>query len=148
MYITYQAYINSTTWATKRKQRLELDGNRCRLCDEDGKRYRLEVHHRPSSYARIPDEDVTTDLITICARCHDLITSAIRSDRYGQRTLAEPETTLTVPDRRGNYGLANFEVPIDLGSPVADAFRASRRPHQRVGESHEASLWQASKNGR
>ena len=72
----YERYIASAAWAAKRAARLALDGGRCRLCDEDGTRYGLEVHHRPSSYALIPNESVEDDLITVCSRCHDPITAA------------------------------------------------------------------------
>ena len=83
--MTYEEYIASATWAEKRAARLVLDGHRCRLCDEAGTNYRLEVHHRPSSYERIPNESIADDLTTVCARCHDPITEAIRGDRYGRR---------------------------------------------------------------
>jgi 5-methylcytosine-specific restriction endonuclease McrA len=83
----YSKYISSETWATKRRARLEIDGYRCRLCDEDGKTYRLEVHHRPSSYSKIPNESVADDLITVCSRCHDHITDSQRRDRYGVKDI-------------------------------------------------------------
>jgi hypothetical protein len=69
----YKEYISSKDWDIKRKARLRLDGHKCRLCDEDGSRYKLIVHHRPNSYLKIPKESVENDLITVCSRCHDVI---------------------------------------------------------------------------
>ena len=89
--MTYEEYIASSAWAAKREARLVLDGHRCRLCDEDGSRYQLEVHHRPSSYPKIPNESVEDDLITVCSRCHNAITDAVREDRYGRRELPPPD---------------------------------------------------------
>jgi hypothetical protein len=75
----YEAYLASDSWKKKRAARLRLDGFRCRLCDcaED-----LEVHHRPSSYRRIPNESVSDDLIALCITCHQFVTNRIRGQRY------------------------------------------------------------------
>lgn len=114
--MTYEAYIASASWASKRAARLALDGQRCRLCDEDGSRYALEVHHRPSSYSRIPNECIERDLITVCARCHEFITASIRADRYGQRPL--PDVALIdapVQVREDiRHGLADLEVQVEV----------------------------------
>ncbi|MCA9980243.1 MAG: HNH endonuclease, partial [Anaerolineales bacterium] len=80
--MNYEEYMRSDAWRQKREKRLEIDGHCCRMCDHDGSLYRLEVHHRPSSYKRIPNESVEDDLTTLCVRCHDLATNAIRGDRY------------------------------------------------------------------
>ncbi len=88
MTVDYATYINSTEWKRKRAARLVLDGYRCRLCDENGSRYPLEVHHRPLSYMNIPNESIEDDLVTVCSRCHEFITNAIREDRYGRLGLA------------------------------------------------------------
>ena len=80
----YERYMRSPAWKAKREARLALDGHKCRLCDEDGTRYALQVHHRPESYQRLGKESVENDLITVCERCHDLITNAIREDQIGR----------------------------------------------------------------
>jgi 5-methylcytosine-specific restriction endonuclease McrA len=79
MTISYKTYIQSDDWQKKRSVRLWLDGFRCRLCDsvED-----LEVHHRPTSYPRIPHESIYDDLITLCRICHALVTERIRAQQF------------------------------------------------------------------
>lgn len=71
---------------------LERDGHQCQLsrlfgitelsgkpCSE-----RLEVHH--ITYARAGHE-LMEDLITLCSRCHDYITDAVRQERFQRRIL-------------------------------------------------------------
>ena len=118
----YYDYINSSEWRKKRKERLELDGQRCRLCDSEE---RLEVHHRPSSYSKIPNESVKDDLITICKHCHDLVTNKIRKTRYMKRTI-EPKKMekARVSRKELSYGLANIEIPTEI--------RLSNDPTQRT----------------
>jgi hypothetical protein len=64
---TYSLYISSHAWGNKRRERLVIDGHRCTspLCFIS---HGLEVHHK--TYARIGDEDVEGDLVTLCERCH------------------------------------------------------------------------------
>jgi len=70
-----------------RKARLELDRRECQLsklfgiaelsgqpCSGD-----LEVHHK--TYERYGHEAIE-DVITVCTRCHDVLTDAIRKERY------------------------------------------------------------------
>lgn len=132
----YSRYISSPEWKKKREARLAIDKFRCRLCDEDGTLYRLEVHHKPSSYDRVPNESVEDDLTTLCVRCHDMITNVVREDRYGKRVL-EVETIQPNVDIRQeikNHGMANFAVQIDFVSPINHAQRADGRPSKQVGE--------------
>jgi hypothetical protein len=145
----YTKYIASKEWAFKRKARIAMDGNRCRLCDEDGSRYQLEVHHRPMSYARIPNESVEDDLITVCSRCHNLVTSSIREDRYGKREL-EPtiETNYVHVRLEIDHGMDRDEVQIDWISPADNAQRTACRPAQQVDEIAEADYFQEKENGR
>lgn len=81
IFMLYNEYMQSADWRSKRRQRLEMDGHKCRLCDHDGSKWRLEVHHRPSCYAKIPNESPVDDLVTLCARCHHFVTTSIRKDR-------------------------------------------------------------------
>ena len=141
--MTYEEYIASSIWQAKRKARMLLDGIRCRLCDEDGSRYRLEVHHRPGSYARIPNESIDDDLITLCARCHDLITSAIRDDRYKRREQMTPEpveVTVHVRKEGITHGMAYHTLQIDLVCTSDHAQRADCRPPQQVGQGDQTDL--------
>lgn len=80
--MNYETYMNSNAWRQKRKARLEIDNHQCRLC---GETERLEVHHRPDSYALLPNETVEEHLTTLCVWCHDLITNRIRERRYASR---------------------------------------------------------------
>jgi len=73
-----------------RKAVLERDGHECQLsklfgitelsgkpCSED-----LELHH--ITYERYGRESIS-DLIVVCTRCHDILTDAIRRERYATR---------------------------------------------------------------
>lgn len=147
--MTYEQYIGSATWASKRAARLAQDDYRCRLCDEDGTRYRLEVHHRPSSYARIPEESVGDDLITVCVRCHDLVTATIRSDRYAVQCYEVgviPPQVMARQEMR--CGLATRELQIGVIGTPDHAQRPDCRPYQQVGEGDQAYFGQAEKDRR
>lgn len=61
----------ATPWRDKRRQRLEIDGHKCRTCGHDGSTWQLEVHH--VSHERFGNEDVEHDLITLCSSCHNAI---------------------------------------------------------------------------
>ena len=132
----YVNYINSIEWAIKRKTRLEMDGNRCRLCDEDGSRFQLDVHHRPSSYAKIPHESIADDLITFCSRCHDLVTNVIREDRYGRWELPQPiPIKNNIQERKDiSHGMEPGKLQIDIVRPSDNAQRADGGSTQQVVE--------------
>lgn len=147
----YEAYISSEAWRHKREERLALDGHRCRLCDHEGELWRLEVHHRPSSYEKIPNESVTDDLITLCARCHLFATDAIRGDRYTvrQQRIAISVQVSDVSERREmNYGVATSKLQVDVRQPDAHAQRPECRPPQPMVPGHEADQRQTPKDGR
>lgn len=63
-------YYNSPEWAKKRNERLKLDGYKCARC---GFTRALQVHH--INYDRLFNEDVSTDLVTLCKKCHNEIES-------------------------------------------------------------------------
>jgi cytochrome c553 len=144
----YLQYISSAEWTTKRKARLEMDGNRCRLCDEDGSRFRLEVHHRPSSYAKIPNESIVDDLITVCSRCHDLITNSIRADRYGRLDLPQPIQFQNNVQKREdiNHGMETGKLQIDIVRPADNAQRTDGESTQQVVEIAQTDFCQANKD--
>jgi hypothetical protein len=141
----YEEYIASSEWARKRRARLALDGHKCRMCDEDGMRFQLEVHHRPSSYRRIPNESVQDDLITICACCHELITAAIRGDRYGQRALPKIEVITENAHVRMeiDHGMANTAIHIDIIGPAVNAQRTISEPAKPIRPGIEEGFEQA-----
>jgi len=91
---------------------------------------RLEAHH--IDYSQYGHEDAG-DLITVCKRCHDILTDAIRRERYsgteqGDQILAE------VPEYR--KGLISHDRGITLSdsgySSLAHAQWAAGRSGQRT----------------
>jgi hypothetical protein len=146
----YEAYIASAGWARKRLARLALDGHQCRMCDEDGTRYQLEVHHRPTSYKRIPNESVQDDLITVCARCHELITAAIRGDRYAKRALPTVEViTENINVRMEiDHGVARNSVQISIISSIDPAQRENGQPARQVGKVDQTDFVETQQNRR
>lgn len=67
-YVNYNEYIKSDEWKYKRKEVLERDGFKCRLCGAMGSGYSLHVHH--NSYDNLGNEPLE-DLITLCKECHE-----------------------------------------------------------------------------
>src|SRR4051794_18763683 len=146
----YEQYLASAEWRKKRDARLIMDNHSCRFCDEDGSHFRLEVHHRPSSYRKIPNESVHDDLVTVCSRCHQLLTSAIRSDRFGKQKLPPVEFVATVHVRtqENQHGMANTQISIDFISPAPDAQRPVSRPSEPLRPGVEEGFEQAKQDGR
>lgn len=66
--MTYKEYLMSDEWKWKREKRLLID-QKCSIC---GRPFDLQVHHM--TYKTYPDEN-TTDLITVCKKCHERIES-------------------------------------------------------------------------
>lgn len=62
---SYQEYMQSELWRTKRKRILARDNYRCQKC---GSAINLRVHHirYPDVYGAEPDDD----LVTLCDSCH------------------------------------------------------------------------------
>jgi hypothetical protein len=136
-------YYQTQIWQRKRKERLALDNYQCRLCDEDGTDYRLEVHHRPSSYKKIPNESSADDLITLCSVCHNLITNRIRERRYTNR-----EIQINHIDKRRNYhGVEKQELSIEVGITLDLTQRPTRIPTKSDHNSDEEIIWQEIENG-
>ena len=114
-----------------RKTVLERDRYRCQFdlifgishlsgvaCSEE-----LEVHHK--TYERFGSEEVD-DLISVCVRCHDVITSHVRALRFLSReqwhTRDESVETVGVLTRK-RYGNGNAESPVDGTGPADPAQR-------------------------
>jgi len=85
---TYEAYIASAAWQTKRRAALKAAGRRCQICNSPK---RLDVHHR--TYKRFGQER-PGDLTVLCRSCHDL---------YHER-LAPPPTPPSPPPRPRRRG--------------------------------------------
>ena len=64
----YRKYMKSSKWQKKKQQRIEID-NGCCMCKRSLENIRsVQVHH--VTYARLGDENVLTDLCTVCGSCH------------------------------------------------------------------------------
>ena len=74
---SYLDYMRSEEWAKKNMLRLKFDDYRCKNC---GCKNNLEVHHK--SYDNIYNEDIKTDLITLCHKCHSKTTRLNRRKRW------------------------------------------------------------------
>lgn len=69
---SYRRYIRSPTWQEKKRQRMEIDGYKCVMCGRHISHCRtMQVHH--ITYARLGNENVLTDLCTLCGSCHKKI---------------------------------------------------------------------------
>lgn len=65
----YTTYIQSEQWKAKARQRLEIDNYKCVMCGAHGTQSNpLNVHHM--NYKRLGDENIDTDLATLCDCCH------------------------------------------------------------------------------
>lgn len=138
-----------------RKARLELDNYECQLsklfgiaelsgkpCSEE-----MEVHH--ITYERYSEEEVE-DLVTVCRRCHDILTDAIRSERYTatRKDLTRRKEYLETPKadpKENKSGKANIHY--QRGSTFADAQRAACRPERPIRTPNEENLKQAEEGG-
>ena len=146
--MNYERYMQSAEWAAKRAERLEIDGHRCRTCGHTGEQWGLQVHH--VTYERLGDEDVEKDLITLCASCHEAITSVIRSRRYEGRSYEVPavSTTIILRQEYNTYGMANTKVSIDFVSGLDHAQRADGKSVEQVGKVDETDFIQARQDRR
>lgn len=66
----YKTYIRSREWHVKEFQRMMIDDFKCVMCGrtDTQTRHGLQVHH--TTYARLGRENIYTDLVTLCGRCH------------------------------------------------------------------------------
>lgn len=69
----YKKYMRSKEWEEKRQQRLEIDNHKCAMCDRPESKCKdgLQIHH--ISYRHLGDEDVFTEIVSLCPRCHRLL---------------------------------------------------------------------------
>ena len=134
-------------WPQRRKQRLEIDGYRCVVCKRGADEIRLEVHHL--TYARLGNEDVQHDLMTVCAECHAThFTDQNRWERFQKRLPPSPDKLIAIQARRQEHGMAERIIPIHIIGPVVDAQRPDRRPVEQVRETLETSIIEARKDRR
>lgn len=76
----YKKYLRSPSWQSKKAARLEIDNGICVMCGRTGQQTRrgLTCHH--ISYKNIGNENIYTDLVTLCPSCH------LKIHRYYNRT--------------------------------------------------------------
>jgi 5-methylcytosine-specific restriction endonuclease McrA len=111
----YTVYLSSKSWQQKRIQRLQIDRKECRTC---GSQERLEIHHKPAAYPKIPNESVNDDLTTLCSVCHDAITSSIRHRRYQGRDIEVQNYQMPREAKElSSYGVENSEFQINGREP-------------------------------
>lgn len=63
--MSYEEYLDSEEWQTKRRLRLQMDGYRCQMC---GSAINLQVHH--ITYEHLHEDAEIDDLVTVCKTCH------------------------------------------------------------------------------
>lgn len=67
----YEEYMHSPEWEVKRKERIAIDGGCC-MCGRPLNRIRsVQVHH--ITYKNLGNENVLTDICTLCGSCHKKI---------------------------------------------------------------------------
>ena len=65
----YKNYIRSPEWEKKKQERIKIDDYKCAMCQRPVSRIRvLQCHH--TNYKRLGNEDVYSDLVTLCGTCH------------------------------------------------------------------------------
>lgn len=138
-----------------RRAVIERDGNECQLSKIFGIAHlsgvpcteQKEVHHK--TYENF-NKEKPEDLITVCRRCHDVLTSYIRGLRYFENAelkLDDTETSLSTvsPERPRNE---DIELP-DYGSqPIDNAQRTTRRLLKRRFDPNLKDSKKASENRR
>lgn len=72
----YLNYIRSKEWTKKKSLRLKFDNYKCKNCKS---KQGLEVHHK--NYDNLYNEDIKTDLITLCHECHTKVTQLNKRKR-------------------------------------------------------------------
>ena len=64
----YKAYMRSNEWKVKKRERIAIDQG-CVMCGRPLDKIRsIQVHH--ITYQRLGNENVLTDLCTLCGSCH------------------------------------------------------------------------------
>jgi 5-methylcytosine-specific restriction endonuclease McrA len=144
----YRQYLASPSWQKKRKERLKIDGYQCKTCGEDGTNYQLEIHHKPSAYNDIPNEDIINDLVTLCSICHEAITNSIRQRRYDNRDIKSNFYTGRRPERKTqDYGVENSEIQTSFRSPNNSAQWRNGKPDGGIRQTIKAVFVKKRENG-
>lgn len=63
----YHSYIVSPKWFQLRRKVFDIQGKACKRCNSKKK---IHVHHK--TYERLGEENIETDLVVLCKKCHDI----------------------------------------------------------------------------
>lgn len=85
----YRDFLASAEWQETRALIIDMDGGRCRIC---GSTEDLAVHH----FSYNEDWLKCTNLITVCRRCHEILTRAVEEARGLRYSLVDFKNTSTV----------------------------------------------------
>ena len=67
----YKTYMRSPEWEAKKQQRIAIDKGCC-MCGRPLDKIKIvQVHH--ITYKNLGNEDVLTDICTLCGSCHKKI---------------------------------------------------------------------------
>lgn len=67
----YKKYMKSDKWQAKKQERINIDKG-CVMCQRPLEKIKsVQVHH--VTYVRLGNENVLTDLCTVCGSCHKKI---------------------------------------------------------------------------
>ncbi len=132
----YERYIASQAWRRLREQALDRDGHRCRLCDSPDA---LEVHHRRYPPRGRWDFDAVDALTTLCAECHEAVTSRQREKKYGRVALSVTDVVRCVPtvevknERLSQVAIQDHRrcTPVDAQRPVSGPIEPALTEHRR-----------------
>lgn len=77
----YNRYIRSDEWKQKEQERMNVDDNKCVMCGRPSEKTRhgLQVHH--ITYNNLGNEDIMSDLVTLCAPCHKKMHNYLNRNR-------------------------------------------------------------------
>ncbi len=139
-----------------REARLAVDNYECQLselfgiarlsgkpCSEE-----MEVHH--ITYERYGSEEIE-DLITVCTRCHEILTDAIRRERFsrGQPKLGEVSTGQRIIHQMEETDDDSEPELSDCGnSTVVDAQRSTSRPREYIFAEDQGDFVEAAQQDR
>ena len=114
-YANYDEYLASDVWKKKRKEIIDRDGGRCRLCNSDKI---LHVHHR--AYPKIYGEEPNEDLSTLCRKCHYIFHQNRSTHQIAKKTI--------FPKRRVN------NAKKDKASPTLSYYSSVTRLNARIAQ--------------
>jgi hypothetical protein len=129
MSIDYKAYLQSTAWAKKRRRLITNNADADCYCCHTSHSYEtpLDLHHL--TYERLGNE-LDTDLVPVCRKCHDLIHSIAKSQKL-KITEATDKAREIVRDRirRDRPTTSTVPVPPPFQRPPVSLVRPPKRVH-------------------